>query len=152
MASALVGLDLPVVPETILLVALAWPRRSTLERRPSPNVALILLGIISLANAAALVALLGPLISGQEKQWCQLLLKGVTTGGTNVTAYGIGFGGFDRGGQYRERKPLPTTARLPLSEMENPQLAAAGWHPHLVGYIYISFTNSIAFSPKTPCP
>jgi len=31
--------------------------------------------------------------------------------------------------------------------MENPQLAAPGWYPHIVDYIYISFTNAIAFSP-----
>jgi len=36
--------------------------------------------------------------------------------------------------------------------MENPQLAEPGWQPHLVDYIYVSFTNSIAFSPTDAMP
>jgi hypothetical protein len=36
--------------------------------------------------------------------------------------------------------------------MENPQLAEPGWRPHLVDYLYVSFTNSIAFSPTDAMP
>jgi len=55
-----------VVPESILLIALAWDRaRSWLERiGHRRNVAVSLLAIISIENTFALVALLGSLISG----------------------------------------------------------------------------------------
>jgi hypothetical protein len=36
--------------------------------------------------------------------------------------------------------------------MENPQFAAPGWHPRLLDYIYVSFTNAIAFSPTDAMP
>ena len=36
--------------------------------------------------------------------------------------------------------------------MENPTLAQPGWHPRLDDYIYVSFTNSIAFSPTDAMP
>ena len=36
--------------------------------------------------------------------------------------------------------------------MENPDLAAPGWHPRLLDYIYVSFTNSVAFSPTDAMP
>jgi hypothetical protein len=36
--------------------------------------------------------------------------------------------------------------------MENPALAAPGWAPALVDYVYVSFTNSIAFSPTDAMP
>jgi hypothetical protein len=36
--------------------------------------------------------------------------------------------------------------------MENPQLAEPGWRPHLLDYHYLSFTNSIAFSPTDAMP
>ena len=36
--------------------------------------------------------------------------------------------------------------------MENPQLALPGWQPELVAYLYVSFTNSIAFSPTDAMP
>jgi hypothetical protein len=36
--------------------------------------------------------------------------------------------------------------------MENPQLAEPGWYPRLMDYVYISFTNSVAFSPTDVMP
>jgi hypothetical protein len=36
--------------------------------------------------------------------------------------------------------------------MENPQFAEPDWQPQLVDYIYISLTNSIAFSPTDAMP
>jgi hypothetical protein len=36
--------------------------------------------------------------------------------------------------------------------MENPQLAPPGWQPELVDYIYVAFTNAIAFSPTDAMP
>jgi hypothetical protein len=135
-------------------VALAWePAFRTLERTGHRrNVALILLAIISLANAVALVALIGSLIGGHENSGGQLLLKGTTIWGTNVIAYGLWFWGFDRGGPVRRREPDPPPPDFQFPQMENPQLAAPGWHPRLVDYIYVSFTNSIAFSPTDAMP
>lgn len=145
---------LSVGPETVLLVALAWePALRTLERiGHRRNVALILLAIISLDNAVALLALIGSLISGHENSGGQLLLKGTTIWGTNVIAYGLWFWGFDRGGPVRRRQPNPPPPDFQFPQMENPQLAAPGWHPRLVDYVYVSFTNSIAFSPTDAMP
>lgn len=36
--------------------------------------------------------------------------------------------------------------------MENPQLAAPGWRPEFVDYLYVSYTNSIAFSTTDAMP
>ncbi len=145
---------LAVGPEVVLLVALAWdPALRFLERiGHRRNVALILLGIISLDNAVALVALLGSLISGEESSGGQLLLKGMTIWGTNVIAYGLWFWGFDRGGPVRRRQPDPPPPDFQFPQMENPQLAAPNWRPELVDYVYVSFTNSIAFSPTDSMP
>ena len=145
---------LAVGPEALLLVALAWdPMRQTLERiGHRRNVALVLLALISVDNAVALVALIGSLVSGSERSGGQLLLKGLTIWGTNVIAYGLWFWGFDGGGPVRRREPDPPPPDFQFPQMENPQLAAPGWHPRLIDYIYISFTNSIAFSPTDAMP
>jgi hypothetical protein len=143
-----------VGPETILLVALAWrPALHTLERiGHRRNVSLILLAIISLDNAVALFALLGSLISGDENSGGQLLLKGMTIWATNVITFGLWFWGFDRGGPVRRAEPDPPPPDFQFPQMENPQLAAPGWQPQLIDYIYVSFTNSIAFSPTDSMP
>ncbi len=145
---------LAVGPEAALLVALAWdPMRQTLERAGHRRkAALVLVAVISADNAVALVALIGSLVSGHENSGGQLLLKGVTIWGTNVIAYGLWFWGYDRGGPVRRREPDAPPPDFQFPQMENPQLAAPGWHPRLVDYIYISFTNSIAFSPTDAMP
>lgn len=145
---------LAVGPEAVLLGTLVWGAvLQALERIVHRrNVALILLAVISVENAVALVALLGSLIAGQERSGGQLLLKGMTIWGTNVIAYGLWFWGFDRGGPVRRRQPDPPPPDFQFPQMENPQLAAPGWHPRLVDYVYVSFTNSIAFSPTDAMP
>ena len=145
---------LAVGPESVLLGALASERGlRALERiGHRRNVSLMLLGIISVENAVALVALIGSLISGHENSGGQLLLKGVTIWGTNVITYGLWYWGFDRGGPVKRQEPNPRPPDFQFPQMENPQLAAPGWHPRLVDYLYISFTNSIAFSPTDAMP
>jgi hypothetical protein len=60
--------------------------------------------------------------------------------------------GFDRGGPVRRREPDPPLPDFQFPQMENPQLAAPGWHPRLFDYMYVSFTNAIAFSPTDAMP
>ncbi len=143
-----------VPPELALLIPLAWDRpRHRLEQLGLRRmVALTLLGLISLTNALLLVALIGSLVKGQEKSGAQLLLKAVTVWGTNVIAFGLWYWAVDRGGPVRrlQRDPPPPDFQFP--QMENPQLAQPGWYPELLDYIYVSFTNSIAFSPTDAMP
>jgi uncharacterized membrane protein len=143
-----------IVPETILLVSLAWDAaRRFLERiGHRRNVAFALLGVITIDNAVALVALIGSLVNGNETSGGQLLLKGTTIWGTNVIAYGLWFWAFDRGGPVRRGQPNPAPPDFQFPQMENPELAEPGWYPRLFDYIYVSFTNSIAFSPTDAMP
>lgn len=141
-------------PEAALLVPLAWhrPRRRLEQLGHRRTVALALLGVVSLTNALLLGALITSLIQGNEKSGGQLLLKAVTVWGTNVIAFGLWYWGFDRGGPVRRLQPDPPPPDFQFPQMENPQLAAPGWYPQLVDYIYVSFTNSIAFSPTDAMP
>ena len=143
-----------VAPELVLLLPLAfrWPRHRLEQLGHRRTAAVGLLAAVSAANALALVALIGSLVSGEEKSGGELLLKGVTIWLTNVIAFGLWFWGFDRGGPTRRLEPDPLPPDFQFPQLENPQLAAPGWHPHLVDYVYISFTNSIAFSPTDAMP
>ena len=144
----------PVAPEVALLVPLAWhrPRRRLEQMGLRRTLALALLGIISLANALLLVALIASLVRGDKTSGAQLLLEAASVWGTNVIAFGLWFWGFDRGGPVRRLRPDPPPPDFQFPQMENPQLAEPDWHPQLVDYIYVSFTNSIAFSPTDAMP
>lgn len=144
----------PVGPELALLLPLAWhqPRRRLEQLGLRREAALTLLAAVGGANAFALVALIGSLVSGQERSGGELLLKGVTVWTTNVIAFGLWFWELDRGGPVRRLKPAPPPPDFQFPQMENPQLAEPGWHPRLLDYVYVSFTNSIAFSPTDAMP
>jgi hypothetical protein len=145
---------IPVGPELVLLVPLAWrrPRRRLEQLGHRRTVALALLGLISLANALLLLAVIASLVRGDERSGAQLLLKAIVVWGSNVITYGLWYWEFDRGGPVRRFQPDPPLPDFQFPQMENPQLAEPGWHPQVVDYVYVSFTNSIAFSPTDAMP
>lgn len=143
-----------VVPEAVLFVSLAWsrPHQRLVQLGQRRNVALMLFALISVANALALGALIGSLLSGQEKSGAELLLKGATIWSTNVIVFGLWFWGLDQGGPVRRLEPNPPPYDFQFPQLENPNLAPPDWRTHLVDYVYVSFTNSIAFSPTDAMP
>ena len=145
---------IPAVPEAALLLALAWsaPRHRLEQMGRRRTVALALVGVITAANVVALIALITSLLGAQEKSGGELLLKGATIWSTNVITFGLLFWEFDRGGPIRRRAPDPPPRDFQFPQDENPALAEPGWHPRLADYVYISFTNSIAFSPTDAMP
>ena len=145
---------IPIGPELLLLIPLAWHRsRRKLEQiGHRRTVALALLSLVSAANAFLLLAVVASLVRGEEKSGAQLLLKAVTVWGTNVIAFGLWYWAFDRGGPVRRLRPDPPPPDFQFPQMENPQLAQPGWQPHLIDYVYVSFTNAIAFSPTDAMP
>ena len=140
---------IPVVPEAALLLALAWsaPRHRLEQLGHRRTVALALVAVITTANVLALVALIASLLSAEEKSGGELLLKGATIWGTNVLTWE-----FDRGGPIRRREPDPPPRDFQFPQDEKPTLAEPDWHPRLADYVYISFTNAIAFSPTDAMP
>ena len=143
-----------ILPEVLLFLALSWsaPRQRLEQMGHRRTVSLTLFGVVSAGNGIALVALLGSLLRGNETSGSQLLFKGVTLWSTNVIAFGLWYWAIDRGGPLRRREPAPPPPDFQFPQMENPGLAAPGWHPRLFDYVYVSFTNAIAFSPTDAMP
>jgi uncharacterized membrane protein len=145
---------IPVVPELALLLALGWsrPRRRLEQMGRRRTAALALVGVVSAANLAALLALIGSIMGGHEEDGAALLLKGATIWTTNVVAFGLWFWELDRGGPVRRLEPDPPRPDFQFPQLDDPQLAAPDWHPRLFDYVYVSFTNAIAFSPTDTMP
>ncbi len=143
-----------IVPETVLFISLSWsrPHRALVESGRRRMVAITLFAIISIGNALALATLIGALLSGHEKSGAQLLLKAIVIWSTNVMIFGLWFWAVDQGGPVRRVQADPPPHDFQFPQLENPQLAEPGWRTHLVDYVYVSFTNSIAFSPTDAMP
>ena len=111
------------------------------------TVALALFGVITTANALALGVLIASVLSGQEKSGGELLFKGLT-----IVTFGLLFWEVDRGGPIRRGAPAALARDFQFPQDENGNLAEPNWHPRLADYLYISFTNAIAFSPTDARP
>jgi len=144
---------LPVVPEALFIVStFSRPHRALVEKGIRRQAGITVLALASVTNAFLVFAVIASLVSGHETSGSHLLLKGATVWLTNVILFGLWFWIFDRGGPASRVGPNPPLPDFQFPQMENPNLAAKDWRPHFVDYMYVSFTNSIAFSPTDSMP
>jgi hypothetical protein len=157
-----------VIPalEAVLLVALVVtnPTRMTRETRLSRLTSLALCAVIVVTNLVSLGLLVHDLVSKKNENGGSLLLAALQVWATNVIAFGLIYWNLDRGGPVArtqlERENLPL-ADFRFSQDENDdnvvEVAAgssiqADWIPSFVDYLYVSTTNSSAFSPTDTMP
>ena len=71
---------------------------------------------------------------------------------TNVIVFSLWYWLFDRGGPYaRAQQPDPFPAFM-FPQMEKHDFVPPGWKPEYVDYLYLAFTNALAFSPTDVMP
>ncbi|HEX2551769.1 MAG TPA: hypothetical protein VHK64_09270 [Nocardioidaceae bacterium] len=150
----------------LLLVALVVvnPRRMTRQTRFSRIASLVLVGLIGFANTVALVMLLRALLASQVQDGRALLVAALQVWLTNIIVFGLAYWELDRGGPVaRTQRPraelLPADFRFSQDENDDAisEVAAgsskkSGWVPALHDYLYVSLTNSTAFSPTDTMP
>ncbi len=138
------------VPELALLIDLYFGAGLARTRR----LALVSLGVLVAFNACALLILVAGLVttSTRDLGGGELLLTAVVILITNVIVFGLWFWEIDDGGPVERRRHPRAVPDFQFPQDENPGLAAAGWRPRLWDYLYVSLTNSIAFSPTDAMP
>jgi hypothetical protein len=144
----------PLAAEGAFLVISVFhtPHRALVEMGVRREVGIGLLAAASACNAFLVLSVIASLVSGHETSGSHLLLKGSTVWITNVILFGLWFWLFDRGGPVSRLGDDPPPPDFQFPQMENPQFAPDDWRPHFVDYMYVSFTNSIAFSPTDAMP
>jgi hypothetical protein len=145
-----------VLVELLVLAPLALPssHRAIVQAGRRREAALTLAGVIGLVTVLALVALIGSLVTGEAKSGERLLFEAAVIWATNVTVFALVYWELDRGGPVRRRLPEPPPADFQFPQMENADrdYVEPAWRPGVVDYVYVSFTNSIAFSPTDAMP
>ncbi|MET9892386.1 hypothetical protein ABZZ47_19595 [Streptomyces sp. NPDC006465] len=145
---------LPVL-ELVLLGGLiaANPRRVEPRNRRLRWLGLALIGLISLANSWAAARLVASLVNGTEGLDAGPLL--LTGGGiwlTNVIVFALWYWEWDRGGPADRMMGRHQYADFLFVQMQSPETAPPDWEPAFLDYLYLSFTNSTAFSPTDVMP
>ena len=141
--------------EGLLLVALvvANPHRINRESQVIRVLSLILVAILSLANAFSVARLAVGLVQGTEGENAgPLLITGGAIWLTNVIIFGLWYWEFDRGGPVARADATRTYPDFQFVQMTSPQLAPPSWEPAFGDYAYLSFTNAAAFSPTDVLP
>jgi hypothetical protein len=140
------------------------PRRMVRENRVLRRLSIALVLVIAAANAVALILVLIELVSGQASHGKQLLLAAGQVWLTNIIIFALAFWELDRGGPVRrtqaQNRALPAADfRFPqdedhdaIGEVAARSSAKSGWTPGFIDYLYISVTNSSAFSPTDTMP
>jgi hypothetical protein len=121
----------------------------------SRRAALALLGLLVLGNLLALGLLVAGLVttSATELGGGELLLTGFAIWTADVIVFGVLYWELDMGGPVaRIVRPERTTPDFQFPQDETPHLALTGWAPVFWDYLYLSLTNSIAFSPTDAMP
>jgi hypothetical protein len=150
--------------EVLLLIALLVtnPKRMTRQTRWSRWVSIALAILLILTNLVALGLLVSQITDGESGG--DLLVAAMQIWLTNVIGFALLYWELDRGGpvvrREAERDDLPD-ADWRFSQDENDDAVievsrtsseSGGWIPNFVDYLYVSLTNSSAFSPTDTMP
>ena len=142
--------------EALFLVALiiADPgridRRSTLVRALSIGLVLILV----VGAAGVTIRLVIDLIRGgpETNSPGQLLRVGALSWVFVIIAFAFLYWELDGEGPEARARTLPQYLDLAFPEHLNPQVSRPGWRPEFFDYLYLAFTNALAFSPTDVMP
>jgi uncharacterized membrane protein len=139
------------LPALLLAVDLLLAQRGRGIAR-SRTAAIVLLALLASGNFAALVILVAGLVTASTADLSggELLLTGFAIYTTDLVVFGLIFWEIEAGGPMARLDSAARDAvefRFPQDDDEN-----AGWKPRVWDYLYVSLTNSIAFSPTDTMP
>jgi hypothetical protein len=139
------------VPEAALLGALIVSALGGVRPGRHRNLVLGLLVLLAGATLAGTGILMWVLATADVTAG-QLLLGALVVWTTNLIAFGLLFWELDGGGPLRRVTEGRHFPDFQFPQDQNPDLARPGWRPRLIDYLYLSLTNSLAFSPTDAMP
>jgi uncharacterized membrane protein len=141
--------------EAALLLGLIVANPVRIERRSRfvRMVSIVLIFLITLANATSAVLLIRAILDGKAGGVAgPLLATGAAVWATNVIAFALWYWEFDRGGPVHRAHGTFQHPDMLFPQMTVQELTPADWEPYFVDYLYTSFTNATAFSPTDVMP
>jgi len=136
----------------LLLVNILEPRRVSSHFGTPRRLSLGLAAAMSGANLYSIVQLVNELLNGHVQDAKSLLLTGGSVWLTNVIVFALWYWEFDRGGPGARAAAKKSVPDFMFPQMSDPDLAPPHWSSSFFDYLYISFTNSSAFSATDVLP
>jgi len=143
---------LPVIELIGLLVlVITHPERMSRRTRGVRIGSLLVLGLVAVNNAMSVVLLVHQITAGGQIRALELLAGGAAIWLTNTIVFALWYWEYDRGGPASRALGLADTPDLLFPQMTDPKLAL-DWEPNVLDYLFVSYTNSTAFSPTDTLP
>jgi uncharacterized membrane protein len=142
--------------EGLLLVALIFGDPGAIDRR-SQRLRSISIALVTLLVANAMVStvrLIDALIHGSKvtDSATELLAVGGMVFLATIIAFSLLYWELDGGGAAARAHRLPKYPDFAFPQQLNPDLAPPNWRPRYFDYLYLGFTNAMAFSPTDVMP
>jgi len=141
--------------EAAVLVALlvVSPNKLDAEARDVRVIALGLVVVLIAANGSTLGLLIHHLLqTGDSVGGRTLIYSAAAVWANNVVAFGILYWEIDRGGPVMRCTPDHEEPDFLFPQMSSPTSTVKRWTPRYFDYLYLSLTNSTAFSPTDALP
>jgi hypothetical protein len=113
-----------------------------------------LLSLLAVTAAVTTVLLIHELIVGGKltQSAGDLLAAGAAVWVANNIVFALLYWEIDGGGSAARALRPPEFPDLAFPQHTSPHLARPGWRPQFVDYLYLGFTNALAFSPTDVMP
>jgi hypothetical protein len=152
--SLVVGPQYTIALLELLLVfgiGVTAPLKHTLGERLRRNFSFTLIGLISIANAGSMVLVANELIHGATVSGKQLIFSAFAIFVTNIIIFSVCYWEMDSPGLTGIHKHDQAPKFL-FPQMQAHLLETKNWEPTYIDYLYLSITNSTAFSPTDTMP
>ncbi len=143
----------PALEGALLLgMFFATPKVLEYEHPRRRRVALALIAFVSAANIYSLIALSKFLLHNHVTGGHELLIAGIVIWLTNFVIFGLWYWELDRGGPGKRAAGHDQPPDFLFPQMSDDTIMPRDWRPKFIDYVYVSLTNSTAFSPTDAMP
>ena len=150
--------SIPVFPLVVgaLLAVLVVGDPGRIDRRSRwlRNVSIVLVGVLIFGALVGTIVLVVALVTGSPEvsQAGPLLIYGSKVWLGNNVAFALLYWNMDAGGPAERVHGAKRYPDFLFPQTTDASLAAPGWRPRFIDYLYVAFTNANAFSPTDSLP
>ncbi len=135
----------------LLALVIGHPRHTSQRSDRLRMLSIGLLGLVALTNAISVGLLIHQITSGGKLPAVELLLGGAEIWFTNTIVFALWYWEYDRGGPTSRAQGDADVPDLLFPQMGDEKLDK-DWEPIFFDYLFVSYTNSTAFSPTDTMP
>ncbi|MDT5041102.1 MAG: hypothetical protein QOE51_2087 [Actinoplanes sp.] len=144
-----------IAVEALIIVMLVVKNPGRLHQG-SPHLrrlSLALIAVASLVNGWSAAWLVQDIVLGRDTGSAgHLLASGGNVWLINVLTFAVWYWELDRGGPAERALGSHPIPDFLFPQMSTPDMAPVDWEPEFLDYLYLAFTNSMAFSPTDTLP